>query len=148
MKTWVPKGSDLAAPKKWYVVDAKGVPLGRLCTRIANLLRGKNKPTWTPHADMGDHVIVINASKVKLTGNKAGNKIYYKHSRYPGSLRAIPAGEKLERHPDRLVEDAVRGMLPGSKLGRKMIKKLKVYAGQEHPHAAQMPESVSINDLR
>lgn len=148
MKTWVPKGQDLEAPRKWYVVDAAGVPLGRLCTRVANLLTGKNKPTWTPHADMGDHVIVINASKVKLTGKKLSDKMYYSHSRYPGSLKETTAGERLRRYPDRLIEGAVRGMLPKSKLGRKMGKKLKVYAGNDHPHEAQMPESISVEELR
>ena len=148
MKTWVPKGSDLAAPKKWYVVDATGVPLGRLCTRVANMLTGKNKPTWTPHADMGDHVIVINASRIKLTGNKINDKIYYRHSKYPGSLKQMTAGERLQKHPERLVEGAVKGMLPKTKLGRAMGRKLKVYAGPEHPHQAQMPDNVSLVDLR
>jgi large subunit ribosomal protein L13 len=148
MKTWVPKSADIAAPKKWFVVDADGVTLGRLCTRVANLLTGKNKPTWTPHADMGDHVIVINASKVKLTGKKLSDKIYYYHSRFPGSLRQRTAGERLKRRPERLVEDAIRGMLPKTKLGRKMFKKLKVYADAEHPHQAQQPEVVVVENLR
>jgi large subunit ribosomal protein L13 len=148
MRTWVPKKEDLEAPRKWYVVDAEDVPLGRLCTRVANILRGKNKPTFTPHADMGDHVVVVNASKIKLTGNKLSDKKYYSHSRYPGSLKEISAGRKLERFPERLIEDSVRGMLPKNRLGRKMIKKLKVYRGGDHPHSAQKPEAVAIGDLR
>ncbi len=148
MKTWVPKGSELEAERKWFVVDASGVPLGRLCTRVANMLSGKNKPTFTPHADMGDHVIVVNAVKVRLTGRKASDKIYYTHSRYPGSLKRMTAGEKRSRFPGRLIEDAVKGMLPKTKLGRKMLKKLKVYGGQEHPHESQQPEAVTLADLR
>jgi large subunit ribosomal protein L13 len=148
MRTWVPKKEDLEAPRKWYVVDADGVTLGRLCTRVANILTGKNKPTFTPHADMGDHVVVVNASKIKLTGNKLSDKKYYSHSRFPGSLKVMTAGRKLERFPERLIEDSVRGMLPKSRLGRKMIKKLKVYGGSDHPHSAQKPEAVAIGDLR
>ncbi len=148
MKTWVPKKEDLLAPRKWYVVDAKGVPLGRLCTRVANVLTGKNKPTFTPHADMGDHVIVINASDVKLTGRKDSDKKYYRHARQPGSLKEMSAGRKLRRFPERLIEDSVRGMMPKSKLGRQMIKKLKVYRGSGHRHDAQKPEVVNVGDLR
>jgi len=133
MNTWVPKGKDLEAPRKWFIVDAEGVSLGRLCTRVANILMGKNKPTYTPYVDMGDHVIVINASRVKLTGRKASDKIYYRHSRYPGSIKKMTAGAKRERFPARLIEDSVRGMLPKNRLGRSMLRKLKVYAGAEHP---------------
>jgi len=148
MRTYVPKDSEVRAHRKWYLVDAAGVPLGRLCTRVANILTGKNKPTYTTFIDTGDHVIVLNATKVKLTGRKESDKIYYRHSRYPGSLKKMTAGEKRARHPERLVEDAVRGMLPKTKLGRKMFKKLKVYAGAEHPHEAQAPEAVAVEDLR
>lgn len=148
MKTWVPKGPDLEAPRKWYLLDAEGVPLGRLCTRVANILTGKNKPTYTPHADMGDHVVVVNASRVVLTGNKASDKKYYRHSGYPGSLKEMSAGKKRERYPERLIEDSVRGMLPKTRLGRQMLRKLKVYGGTDHPHQAQKPAVVELGDLR
>ena len=148
MKTWAPRGSEPAEQRKWYAVDASGVALGRVCTRVANLLTGKNKPAYTPHVDMGDHVIVVNAAKVKLTGRKASDKIYYSHSKYPGSLKQMTAGEKLKRSPKQLIRDSVRGMLPKTKLGRKMLSKLKVYAGPEHPHEAQRPEIISLTDLR
>ena len=148
-KTWVPKGEDLQNnERKWYVVDAADANLGRLCTRVANMLTGKNKPTYTPHADMGDHVIVINAAKVALSGNKMSDKIYYRHSGYPGGVKDLTAGEKLEKKPDSFIKDAVKGMLPHTKLGRQMIKKLRVYAGADHEHGAQNPEKVDLADLR
>jgi large subunit ribosomal protein L13 len=149
MKTWVPKGKDLTEQdRKWYVVDADGAHLGRLCTRVSNILTGKNKPTYTPHADMGDHVIVINAGKVRLTGKKLSDKLYYSHSGYPGGIRSETAGEKLKRSPEKLIRDAVKGMLPKTRLGRQMIGKLKVYTGEDHPHQAQTPEAVKLSELR
>lgn len=149
MKTWVPKGQDVSpGNRKWFLVDAEGVNLGRLCTRVANILTGKNKPTYTPHADMGDCVVVINAEKVALTGNKLSGKIYHSHSGYPGGIKDMTAGEKLQKKPDSFIRDAVKGMLPKTKLGRAMLSKLKVYGGAEHEHEAQKPEPVNIEDLR
>ena len=131
--------------RRWYVVDATDVVLGRLSTRVASVLRGKHKPTYTPHSDTGDFVIVVNAEKVKLTGRKLEQKTYYRHSGYTGHLKSITAGEVLEGpHADRVVRSAVRGMLPKNALGRQMIRKLKVYAGPDHPHAAQKPEVLSL----
>lgn len=130
--------------RKWYLVDATGKTLGRLATEVATLLRGKHKPEYTPHVDTGDFVVVINAEKVKLTGNKWQDKIYYRHSGYPGGLKKATAAEMLQRHPTRLVEYAVKGMLPKTRLGRKQFRKLKVYAGSEHPHSAQQPEVYEV----
>jgi large subunit ribosomal protein L13 len=130
----------LEVERKWYVVDAEGQTLGRLASEVASILRGKHKPEFTPHVDTGDFVIVINADKIKLTGKKLTDKIYYRHSLYPGGLKATPAGEMLKNRPDRLFELAVKGMLPKNRLGRRMFTKLKVYAGTEHPHQAQQPE--------
>lgn len=126
--------------RKWYVVDAKGKPLGRVASQVAAILRGKHKPQFTPHVDTGDFVIVINASEVELTGKKASKKIYYRHSGYPGGLKATTAGDMRNNRPERMIELAVKGMLPKNSLGRKQFKKLKVYAGPEHPHQAQNPE--------
>lgn len=131
--------------RKWYVVDAEGKTLGRLAAEVAKVLRGKNKPTFTPHVDTGDHVIVLNADKVVLTGKKLVQKTYFRHSGYPGGTTFTTAGKMLETRPERVVETAVKGMLPKNSLGRKMFTKLKVYAGAEHPHAAQMPEVLEIN---
>lgn len=131
--------------RKWYVVDAEGKTLGRLAAEVAKVLRGKNKPTFTPHVDTGDHVIVLNADKVVLTGKKLVQKTYFRHSGYPGGTTFTTAGKMLETRPERVVEMAVKGMLPKNSLGRKMYTKLKVYAGAEHPHAAQMPEVLEIN---
>jgi large subunit ribosomal protein L13 len=128
----------------WYVVDAEGQVLGRLASELASVLCGKRKPTYTPHVDDGDFVIVVNASKIRLTGRKLENKIYYRHSGYPGSIRSVTAGRLLETHPERLIEGAVRGMLPKGPLGRRVFRKLKVYAGPEHPHAAQQPQPLEI----
>jgi large subunit ribosomal protein L13 len=129
----------------WYVVDAEGAVLGRLATRVASVLRGKHRPLFTPHVDTGEHVIVINADKVRLTGRKRQQKIYYRHTGYPGGVRSITADKLLaSAHADRVVKDAVRGMLPKNSLGRKMLAKLKVYAGPEHPHAAQKPEELNL----
>lgn len=125
--------------RKWYVVDAKGKTLGRMATEIATLLRGKHKPEFTPHVDTGDFVIVINANQVELTGKKWTNKFYYRHSQYPGGLKATPAHEMRDKHPERMIQLAVKGMLPKGRLGRQQLKKLKVYAGSEHPHQAQQP---------
>jgi large subunit ribosomal protein L13 len=130
--------------RAWYVVDAEGKTLGRLASQIAAILRGKHKPTFTPHVDCGDHVIVINAEKVHLTGDKLRKKMYFHHSRYPGGLKAIPYGQLLATKPERAIEEAVRGMLPHNRLGRQMFRKLKVYAGPEHPHAAQQPKALEI----
>jgi large subunit ribosomal protein L13 len=131
--------------RRWYVVDASEVVLGRLSTRVASVLRGKHKATFTPHADTGDFVIVINAEKIKLTGRKLEQKTYYRHSGYTGSLKSITADKVLSgAHPDRVVRNAVRGMLPKNSLGRDMFRKLKVYAGPDHPHAAQQPEELSL----
>lgn len=133
-----------AAPR-WYVVDADGQTLGRLCSRIASLLRGKHRVAYTPHADAGDFVVVVNADKVRLTGRKREQKIYYRHTGYKGHLKSRTAGQVLDgAHPERVVEEAVRGMLPHNALGRKLYRKLKVYAGPEHPHAAQKPEVLSL----
>lgn len=126
--------------RKWLVIDAEGKRLGRLSTEVASILRGKHKPTYTPHADTGDHVIIINAEKIELTGNKLSAKQYYRHSGYPGGLKSRSAGEMLEKFPERVTEEAVRGMLPKGSLGRQMFKKLHVYAGPDHKNAAQQPE--------
>ncbi len=126
--------------RKWYVVDAAGQTLGRLASEVAALLRGKHKPTYTPHVDTGDHVIVINAEKIRLSGNKLSDKKYYRHSGYPGGLKVTTAGEMLEKNPERMIELAVKGMLPKNRLGRKQGKKLYVYRGSEHKHQAQKPE--------
>ncbi|MFQ6057752.1 MAG: 50S ribosomal protein L13 [Anaerolineae bacterium] len=137
MKTYTTKPSDIE--RKWYVVDAQGKTLGRLATEIARILRGKHKPYFTPHLDTGDYVIVINAGKIRVTGRKLDQKIYYRHSGYPGGLKSITLREQLKKHPTRALRAAVWGMLPHNRLGRKMIKKLKIYARDSHPHQAQQP---------
>jgi large subunit ribosomal protein L13 len=126
--------------REWFVVDAEGQTLGRLATRIATILRGKHKPIFTPHVDCGDFVVVVNADKISVTGQKLDQKIYYRHSGYPGGLRQVTLRRRLETFPERVIESAVRGMLPKNRLGRKMYKKLKVYAGPDHPHEAQQPK--------
>ena len=131
-------------PQKWYVVDANGAVLGRLATQVAQRLRGKHNPKFTPHVDTGDWVIVINADKISLTGRKMEKKIYYRHSGYIGGLKEIKAKDLLEKKPEALVQSAVKGMLPKNKLGRQLFKKLKVYAGDAHPHEAQQPEPLEI----
>ncbi len=136
-KTYVVKEGEIE--QKWHVVDASGQSLGRLSAKIAAILRGKHKPTFTPSLDTGDFVIVVNAEKVTVTGNKGTEKMYYTVSMYPGGLKSINLRDQLATHPDRVITHAVKGMLPHNKLGRAMIKKLKVYAGPDHPHAAQMP---------
>ena len=130
--------------RKWYIVDAEGANLGRLATQVATILKGKHKVTYTPHVDCGDYVIVINASKINLTGKKLSDKMYYNHSRYAGGLRERTAGEMLEKYPEEMVERAVKGMLPKGPLGRSMYTKLFVYAGPEHKHAAQKPEALTF----
>lgn len=142
MKTFVP--STAAVERKWYVVDADGMTLGRLASEIAKVLRGKNKPIFTPHMDTGDYVIVVNAEKVKVTGKKLDQKIYYHHSEYVGGMKETTLKEMLAKHPDRVVEMAVKGMLPKGPLGRQMYKKLFVYAGPDHKHAAQKPEVLAF----
>ncbi len=135
--TYMQKKEDIV--RNWYVIDAKGQNLGRVATKVAHILRGKHKPTFTPHVDCGDYVIVINASKVNLTGNKLDDKIYYNHSGYTGGLRERAAREMKENYPVEMIERAVKGMLPKGRLGRQMYKKLFVYADENHPHAAQQP---------
>jgi len=130
--------------REWYVVDAEGQILGRLATRLASILRGKHKPIFTPWLDCGDFIIVVNADKIKVTGNRMDSKVYYHHSGYVGGLKSITLRGQLERHPDRVLAAAVKRMLPHNRLGRKMFKKLKLYAGGEHPHAAQKPRKLDL----
>lgn len=142
MKTYVVKPKELV--RDWYVVDAEGKTLGRLASKVAQVLKGKHKPFYTPNCDTGDHVIVINADKVQVTGNKLSQKMYYRHSMYPGGLKRISLEDQLAQHPTRVLEAAVKGMLPKTKLGRAMIKKLKVYAASDHPHEAQNPKPLDL----
>ena len=142
MSTLVAKEQDIE--RSWFVVDLEDVVLGRAATEIARILRGKHKPIYTPSVDTGDFVVVLNAEKIKLTGNKLADKIYYHHSGWQGGIKEISAGKLLEKKPEMLVQTAVRGMLPKNKLGRKMFRKLKVYAGDEHPHAAQQPKELKL----
>jgi large subunit ribosomal protein L13 len=131
--------------RKWYVIDAEGKTLGRLAAEVAKILRGKNKPIFTPHVDTGDHVIIVNAAKISLTGNKLVQKTYFRHSGYPGGTTFTTAGKMLAERPERVVELAVKGMLPKNRLGRQMFRKLKVYRGPSHPHEAQKPEALELN---
>lgn len=142
MKTWTPKKGQVE--RKWFVIDAKGKVLGRVAAETARILRGKHKPQFAPHMDAGDFVIIVNASKIRLTGNKLQQKTYYHHSQYPGGLKSIKADALLKNHPERVVENAVRGMLPKNRLGRAQYTKLKVYADDVHPHAAQKPEAYHL----
>ncbi len=143
MKTYSAKPSDI--DKKWLVIDADGVVLGRLATQVAMILRGKHKPGYTPHMDCGDNVIVVNAAKVRITGNKAADKTYYWHTGHPGGIKSRTAGQILEgAHPERVIEKAVQRMVPSGPLGRRQLKNLKVYAGAEHPHEAQQPEVLDL----
>jgi large subunit ribosomal protein L13 len=146
MKTWNAKPADVQ--REWYVVDAEGETLGRLATRIADALRGKRKPGYTPHVDTGDFVVVVNADKIAVTGDKLQQKIYYRHSGYPGGLRSRTLAEELERRPTEVIRKAVKGMLPRNRLGRAQITKLKVYAGPEHPHEAQRPSPLPASFSR
>ena len=136
MRTYSTRAADI--DRKWWVIDAADKTLGRLATEVAVLLKGKHKPTYTPHIDVGDYVIVVNAAKVRVTGNKLTQKIYYRHSQYPGGLKSTSLKRMMETHPTRVIEHAVKGMLPHNRLGSAMIKKLKVYPGAEHPHEAQV----------
>ena len=148
MSTQFPSGARLAENRKWYVVDASGQTVGRLATEIASIITGKRNPMWTPFMDVGDHVIVINARKALFKGSKAEQKVYHHHTLYPGGLRSISVKDQFEKHPERVIELAVKGMLPKNKLGRAMAKKLKVYADSEHPHTAQRPQPLEINTTR
>jgi large subunit ribosomal protein L13 len=142
MKTYQATSQD--RERNWFLVDAEGKTLGRLATQIADVLRGKRKPTYTPHVDVGDFVIVINAAKVAVTGNKLEGKRYWRHSGYPGGIRSRTLGELLEQRPEEVIRRAVKGMLPRNRLARQQLRKLKVYAGAEHPHQAQKPETLEI----
>ena len=142
MKTFSAKPAEVR--RDWYVVDADGKTLGRLATEIAHRLRGKHKPEYTPHVDTGDYIVVVNAEKVRVTGNKEQDKMYYRHTGYVGNLKAINLGKLRQTHPDRIIKTAVRGMLPKNPLGRAMFRKLKVYAGPQHSHQAQQPKSLEI----
>jgi len=142
MSTQVAKPSDIS--KNWYVVDLEGQVLGRAAAEIARVLRGKHKPIYSPSVDTGDFVIVLNAEKVRLTGNKLADKVYHRHTGFPGGLKSITAGKLLEKKPEMLIQKAVKGMLPKNKLGRAMFKKLKVYAGPDHPHTAQQPKPLTF----
>ena len=145
MRTFSPKSTDIQ--RAWHVIDADGLVLGRLSTEVARLLRGKHKPIFAPHVDTGDFVIVVNAAKVALSGSKLEQKHAYRHSGYPGGLRAVSYASLMESHPERAVEKAVRGMLPKNSLGRKTLRKLKVYAGPDHPHEAQQPKPYEITQI-
>jgi large subunit ribosomal protein L13 len=144
MRTYAAKTAEAKAARKWWVVDATNQPLGRLASRIATVLRGKHKPTFTPHVDTGDFVIVVNANKVRLTGRKATTKMYYSHSGYPGALRSENYARMIQRRPELPIRKAVRGMLPKNVLGRQLLGKLKIYASPEHPHSAQQPETLPV----
>jgi large subunit ribosomal protein L13 len=145
VRTYSPKPGEIE--RQWHVIDATDIVLGRLATHAATLLRGKHKPTFAPHVDTGDFVIVINAGKVALTGNKRETKFAYRHSGYPGGLKRIAYGELLAKRPERAIEQAVKGMLPHNRLGSRLITKLKVYAGPEHPHEAQLPQPFEIKQI-
>jgi len=142
VKTYSVKADEIK--REWYLIDAEGKTLGRLASEIAKILRGKHKPIYSPHLDCGDYVIVINAEKIRVTGRKLDQKIYYRHSGYPGGLKSITLREQLAKHPERVIKAAVKGMLPKNRLGRKMLKKLKVYAGDSHPHQAQQPKVLEL----
>lgn len=145
MRTYSPKASEIQ--RVWYIVDAEGLVLGRVCTEVARILRGKHKPVFAPHMDMGDHVIIVNAEKVALTGSKLTQKMAYRHSGFPGGLTATSYADLLEKNPVRAVEKAIRGMLPKNTLGRAQMDKLKVYAGADHPHQAQLPKPYSLDQI-
>lgn len=145
MRTYSPKPGDVQ--RQWHVIDAADVVLGRLAVQAATLLKGKHKPYYAPHVDTGDFVIVVNAEKIALTGNKRAQKLAYRHSGYPGGLRSVSYQDLLEKNPERAIEKAVKGMLPKNSLGRQMLKKLKVYAGTEHPHQAQQPVPFEITQV-
>lgn len=142
MKTWTVRPNDIE--RKWYIVDAEALILGRLATQIARILRGKHRPEFTPNADCGDHIIVINAEKIRVTGKKETDKVYYHHTGHPGGLKSITLEKQRAEFPERVIESAVRGMMPKTPLGRSMLKKLKVYAGEDHPHSAQQPQTLTL----
>jgi large subunit ribosomal protein L13 len=143
MSTYFPKKGEV--PRNWYLVDADGKTLGRLATEVARVLMGKHKASYAPQVDTGDFVVVVNAEKIRLTGNKWSDKIYYHHSQYPGGLRETTAGQMVAKHPRRIVEHAVRGMLPKNRIGDRLIRKMKVYAGEKHPHQAQRPDAFPVH---
>ncbi len=145
MKTYLASESEIQAGRRWFIVDAQDLVLGRMASKIASILRGKNKAYFAPHQDTGDFVVVVNAEKIKVTGNKMRDKIYYTHTGYPGGQKSTNLQLMLQKHPERAIELAVKRMLPKNALGRKMFKKLKVYAGTEHPHQAQQPEKLEFN---
>jgi len=142
VRTFTAKTAEIK--RQWYIVDAQGQTLGRLASKIAPILKGKHKPTYTPHLDCGDFVVVVNVDKVRVTGRKLDQKIYYRHTEYPGGLKSINLRDQLAQHPDRVLMAAIKGMLPKNRLGRQMIKKLKLYAGEAHPHQAQQPKSLTL----
>jgi large subunit ribosomal protein L13 len=146
MRTYTPKASEIT--RQWHVVDANGLVLGRMCTEVASLLRGKHKPTFAPHIDTGDHVIVVNAAKVVLTAGKGERELVWRHSGYPGGIKSQRYGDLLARKPDEMIRRTVKGMLPKGPLGRQMLSKLKVYAGPDHPHAAQTPQLLDLAAAR
>jgi large subunit ribosomal protein L13 len=146
VRTYSPKASEI--DRAWFVVDAEGLTLGRMSTEVARILRGKHKPTFTPHLDTGDHVIIVNADKVVLTADKASSKRVYRHTGYPGGIRSATYAELLDRKPAEAVRRTIRGMLPKNRLGRQMLSKLKVYAGPDHPHASQKPQVLNLDDAR
>ena len=143
MKTFPDKKEQIEP--KWYMIDANGEILGRLAVKVATIIRGKNKPTFTPHVDTGDYVVIVNAGKVRLTGNKLKDKIYYRHTGYPGGIRKISAEKLLQKKPEEVLKKAIKGMLPKNSLGRKILKKAKIYASADHPHEAQQPEVLALN---
>ncbi|HEX2030278.1 MAG TPA: 50S ribosomal protein L13 [Actinomycetota bacterium] len=145
MKTYSPKAKEIS--RAWYVVDADGQVLGRLASEVAAILRGKHKPTFAPHLDTGDHVIVVNAGGIRLSGDKPGKKLYHRHSGYPGGLREVPFERMVRERPERVVEQAIRGMLPKNRLGRQMFRKLSVYRGPDHPHQAQRPVPLRLGEV-
>ena len=140
-KTYFPKAEEIT--REWYLVDANDQNLGRLATKLASILLGKHKPNFTPGVETGDYVVVVNAERVRVTGNKLDEKIYYRHSNYPGGLKSITLRQQLEKHPERVLRSAVWGMLPHNKIGRRLIKKIKIYAGPDHPHQAQNPKPLT-----
>jgi len=142
MKSYTPRAGGIE--RSWYVVDAEGKTLGRLASQIAHVLRGKHKPTYSPHMDLGDHIVVVNAEKIHVTGRKAEQKVYYRHTGYPGGLRTSTYEDVLNKHPERILRTAIKGMMPNNVLGRQMFKKLRVYAGAEHGHSAQQPQVLEL----
>jgi large subunit ribosomal protein L13 len=144
MRSYIAKPAEAEESRTWWVVDATGIPVGRLASKIAMVLRGKHKPTFTPHVDTGDYVVVINAEKVKMTGAKPTDKLYFSHSGVPGHMKKLSFNQALERRPELPLTSAVKGMLPKNVLGRQLIKKLKIYTGDQHPHAAQQPQQLSV----